>query len=162
MKDVKADVANLRRQLDLLRDENEYLKAILTAKPIEKTAGAYLWEVPAHWSPEDFTGATGVWKDYWEGCGLDAPSVFPLYGIRIQRVSYEGFGLFVIRVHDDTPIESAEQIAKTWDSVWRKTSTPHVPMAVLAESVDMRKLSAKHLHSMGLMRVPDEPDAVNG
>jgi hypothetical protein len=84
------------------------------------------------------------------------PAILTVDGVTLDKVNYEGFGLFVIRVPDDMNPQNAMRIARAWDASWSKTDTPRVPMTVMAQSLRMDRLTERQMQSLGYMRIPSE------
>ena len=57
----------------------------------------------------------------------------------LDKLEYDGFGVFVIR-----------------DASWAKTETPHVPMTLMAQTLHLDRLTERQMQSMGYMRIPSE------
>jgi hypothetical protein len=74
--------------------------------------------------------------------------------VTLDKLEYDGFGLFVIRVPDNMKTEHEFRIARVWDASWAKTETPYVPM--MAQTLHLDQLTERQMQSMGYMRIPSE------
>jgi hypothetical protein len=108
-------------------------------------------------SVEQYHRMLDLWNEKWRQQGQNPPALFPLVeGVSIDKLEHNGFGMFVIRVPDDMKVEQAASLARAWDVSWARTETPNVPMTVMAQSLDLQRLTERQMQSIGYMRIPNE------
>jgi hypothetical protein len=140
-----------------LQGEVEGLKILLAAQPLEAGEGIFTINMAGTPTAEQFAYLLNLWNEKWQQQGQTPPGLFPLVdGVTLDKVDYEGFGLFVIHVPDDMNPQNAMRIARAWDASWSKTDTPRVPMTVMAQSLRMDRLTERQMQSLGYMRIPSE------
>jgi hypothetical protein len=143
-------------EVNRLRAEVADLKALLAAKATDADAVLFTISIPPGVTAQRYDGLMTLWREQWALLGKAAPPVFPIVdGMAIEKLYHDGYGLYVIRVPDDLSMDAASRLASVWDHSWKGTDTPTVPMVVMARSLDVTRLSAQTLQSMGLMRIPD-------
>jgi hypothetical protein len=149
--EVFADIGRLQAEV-------ESLKTLLAAQPVEAGEGIFTINMAGTPTAEQFAYLLHLWNEKWQQPqGQTPPGLFPLVdGVTLDKVDYEGFGLFVIRVPDDMETENAMRIARAWAASWSKTDTPNVPMTVMAQSLRLNRLTEHQMQSMGYMRIPSE------
>jgi hypothetical protein len=154
----KSVAAIYKDEIRRLQAEVAALKAQVTAKPLEGTTGIYVVKVPIDTEVETYKQMVALWREVWNARGVEyPPALIPLpTEVSIEQVTYNGFGMFVIRVPDDTPGELAARWAYAWDLAWLATETPNVPLMILSQSLDVQKFSDQQLRILGLMRIPDQ------
>src|SRR6202020_966747 len=70
---------------------------------------------------EQFAYLQHLWNEKWQQQGHTPPGLFALVdGVTVDKLEYDGFGLFVIRVPDDMKTEHAVRIARVWDASWSR------------------------------------------
>jgi hypothetical protein len=145
---VFADIGHLQAEV-------ENLKTLLAAQPVEAGEGIFTIDMAGTPTAEQFAYLLHLWNEKWQQQGQTPPGLFPLIdGVTLDKVDYEGFGLFVIRVPDDMKTEHAVRIARAWDASWSRTETPRVPMTVMAQGLRMDRLTERQMQSLGYMRIP--------
>ena len=149
--------AEALQQISALRDEVANLKALLAAKPIEAGPGIFTINMTGTPTAEQFAYLQHLWNEKWQQQGQTPPGLFPLVdGVTLDKLEYDGFGLFVIRVPDDMKTEHAVRIARVWDASWSRTDTPNVPMTLMSQTLRLDRLTERQMQSMGYMRIPSE------
>jgi hypothetical protein len=110
-----------------LQAEVDGLKTLLAAQPLEAGEGIFTINMTGTPTAEQFAYLLNLWNEKWEQQGQTPPGLFPLVdGVTLDKLDYDGFGLFVIRVPDNITTEHAFRIARVWDASRAKTETPHV------------------------------------
>jgi hypothetical protein len=148
--EVFAEIARLQAEL-------ANLKTLLAAQPLEAGEGIFTINMAGTPTAEQFAYLHHLWNEKWQQQGQTPPGLFPLVdGVTLEKVDYEGFGLFVIRVPDDMNPQNAMRVARAWDAAWSRTDTPRVPMTVMAQTLRMDRLTERQMQSLGYMRIPSE------
>ena len=153
----KSTTASYEAEIERLQAENEKLRTQVTAVPLSPV-GIYTVKMPDDTSHEAFKQAYALWTEVWKEQGVEEPPALIAFpsDVSIEQVIYNGFGIFVIKLPDDTPIQAAQRWACAWDAAWQATTTPNAPVVFLTQSAELQDLSDQHLELIGLRRIPDQ------
>lgn len=98
-----------------------------------------------------------VWKQTMLDRDGNSPPLLVVGGdISIKKFTYDGQGIFVVKAPISLSQAMASRLSDMWNGVWRRTSTPNVPMCVIPLGVEIVAMSAFELQARGLMRIPSE------
>jgi hypothetical protein len=151
----RTDVRSAEYEIEHLKQEIDILHALAEAKHVDPGTGVFTFAVPDRMPIEHLDRLLQRWQDIWAKRSITPPPLFPLVGdITIDKLEYNGFGLFAIHVPQATPLDIIQHIAQAWVGAWGLTDTPNPPVLCIENTLQIERMSDKQLQNIGLMRIP--------
>lgn len=148
------DVRNADAEILRLKGEVADLRELVAATFVGTGTGVVVLVVPPETRADNIASLRTAWGAVWPA-ESDAPPLLIAFGdLPIEKLEYDGSGLFSLRVPDSLSAQSAARIIDMWRSIWRRTDTPNAPLMLLAGDSALELLSDSALGDRGLMRVP--------